>query len=125
MVGENVRLAGQVLTVFGGAGASYLIEELQRGARGTMPWPTTPRELVEIWNRVQSGDDAGAEEIFYRVIVPINRVSAGGMRLALQVHKEILRRQGIIKTSLVRGPADPLDAETMADLARLIERLGI
>src|SRR5262249_10799578 len=42
MVAENVRVAGDVLTVFGGAGASYVLEEIRRGARGTMPRPRTP-----------------------------------------------------------------------------------
>jgi len=125
MVGANVRIAGNLLTVFGGAGASYLIEELRRGSRGTMPWPSTPHELVEIWNRVAAGDLIGAEEIFYRVLVPINRVGAGGMRAALQVQKEILRRKKVIKTAFVRAPADPLDEDTAADLDRLCSRLGI
>jgi dihydrodipicolinate synthase/N-acetylneuraminate lyase len=124
MVAENVRIAGQILTVFGGAGAGYLIEEIRRGARGTMPWPTTPHELVEIWNRVESGDEAGAEELFYRVVVPINRLSFGGMRAALQVQKEILRRRGVIETAHVRAPADPLDPDTAADLDGLCDRLG-
>ncbi len=125
MVAENVRVAGHVLTVFGGAGATYLIEELKRGARGTMPWPTQPRELVAIWNLVRSGQEKEAWEIFYRAIVPLNRVAAGGMRLALQVQKEVLRRQGIIRTSLVRGPADPLDPDTAADLDAVWAALGI
>ena len=125
MVGENVRVAGPLLTVFGGAGATYLVEEIRRGAQGTMPWPSTPRELVEIWNRARAGDWTGAEELFYRVLVPINRVAAGGMRAALQVQKEILRRKGIIKSAHVRAPADPLDADTAADLDAVCERLGI
>jgi dihydrodipicolinate synthase/N-acetylneuraminate lyase len=124
MVGENVRVAGHLLTVFGGAGATYLIEELRRGARGTMPWPSTPHELVEIWNRVGAGDQDGAEELFYRVLVPINRLSVGGMRAALQVQKEILRRRGIIATAHVRAPADPLDPDTAAELDALCGRLG-
>jgi 4-hydroxy-tetrahydrodipicolinate synthase len=124
MVGENVRVAGHVLTVFGGAGATYLIEELRRGARGTMPWPSTPNELVEIWTRGGAGDVAGAEEVFYRVLVPINRLGVGGMRAALQVQKEILRRQGVIATAHVRAPADPLDPDTAAELDALCARLG-
>lgn len=125
MVGENVRTAGHILTVFGGAGATYLIEELKRGAKGTMPWPSTPHELVDIWNRFKAGDEAGAWDVFYRTIVPINRVSAGGMGTALQVQKEILRRKGVIATALVRGPADPLDPDTAADLDAVCEVLGI
>jgi 4-hydroxy-tetrahydrodipicolinate synthase len=125
MVGENVRAAGAVLTVFGGAGATYLLEEVRRGAQGTMPWPSTPHELVEIWRRARAGDWAGAEALFYRVLVPINRVAAGGMRAALQVQKEILRRKGVIRSAHVRAPADPLDPDTAADLDRLCATLGI
>jgi dihydrodipicolinate synthase/N-acetylneuraminate lyase len=125
MVAENVRAAGGLLTVFGGAGATYLLEEIRRGAQGTMPWPSTPHELVEIWNRARSGDWAAAEATFYRLLVPINRVAAGGMRSALQVQKEILRRKGIIKAAHVRAPADPLDSDTAADLDRLCGQLGI
>jgi dihydrodipicolinate synthase/N-acetylneuraminate lyase len=119
MVGENVRVAGHLLTVFGGAGATYLIEEIRRGVQGTMPWSSTPHELVEIWNRARSGDDAGAEAVFYRTIVPLNRLSAGNLNQAVQVHKEVLRQKGIITTSRVRGPADSLDPDIVADLERL------
>jgi 4-hydroxy-tetrahydrodipicolinate synthase len=124
-VGENVRVAGDVLTVFGGAGATYLIEEMRRGSQGTMPWPSMPAELVDIWNRVRSGDEAGAWENFYRHLVPFNRLGAGGLNSALQVQKEILRRKGIIQTSLVRGPADPLDDDTAEDLDGVCLSLGI
>lgn len=124
-VAENVRVAGHLLTVFGGAGAGFLIEEMQRGSQGTMPWPTLPRELVGIWNRVRAGDEAGAREIFYQTLLPVGRVATGGMRAALQVQKEILRRKGVLTTSIVRAPADPLDADTARDLDALCERLGI
>jgi 4-hydroxy-tetrahydrodipicolinate synthase len=125
MVGENVRAAGDVLTVFGGAGATYLIEEMRRGAKGTMSWPSMPRELVDIWNRVRSGDEAGAWKVFYHTLVPVLRLTPGGLNSALQVQKEILRRKGIIKTSLARGPADPLDEDTLADLEAVAASIGI
>ncbi|HLZ08684.1 MAG TPA: dihydrodipicolinate synthase family protein, partial [Chloroflexota bacterium] len=104
MVSEHVRLGRGVLTIFGGAGATYMIEELKRGARGTMPWPTTPHELVEIWNRFESGDEAGAWAAFYRTIVPINRLTSGSLNAAVQIQKEILRRKGVIGSARVRGP---------------------
>jgi len=125
MVAENVRIAGHVLTVFGGAGASYLIEEMRRGSQGTMPWPSQPHELVEIWNRVRSGDEKEAEELFYRTLLPIGRLAVGGMNGALYVQKEILRRKGIIKSSRVRGPTSPLDPDMAADLDAACARLGI
>ncbi|MGH2458001.1 MAG: dihydrodipicolinate synthase family protein [Chloroflexota bacterium] len=125
MVADNVRVAGHLLTVFGGAGATYLIEELRRGSQGTMPWPTMPRELVEIWNRVRAGDEAGAWAVFYRALVPIGRLAAGGMNGALAIQKEILRRKGIIRTAIVRGPAEPLDDDVAKDLDAVCEGLGI
>ena len=39
-----------VLTIFGGAGGSYFIEEMRRGAKGTMPFCSQPKEFVEVWN---------------------------------------------------------------------------
>jgi hypothetical protein len=57
--------------------------------------------------------------------VPLNRLTSGGLNSALQVQKEILRRMGIIKTSFVRGPADPLDEGTLADLDEVCANLGI
>lgn len=125
MVAENVRIAGNILTVFGGAGATYLIEEMRRGSQGTMPWPSQPHELVEIWNRVRAGDEAGAEEIFYRRIEPVNRLTVGGMRTALQVQKELLRRKGVITSSVVRGPSDPLDPDTATEIDALCARFGM
>ena len=125
MVADNVRVADHLLTVFGGAGATYLIEEMRRGSQGTMPWPTMPRELVEIWNRVRVGDEAGAWTVFYRALVPIGRLAASGMNGALAIQKEILRRKGVIKTSIVRGPADPLDEDTVKDLDAVCAALGI
>jgi dihydrodipicolinate synthase/N-acetylneuraminate lyase len=125
MVGENVRVAGQVLTVFGGAGAGYLIEEMRRGAEGTMPWPSLPRELLAIWNSVRAGDEASAWEIFYRTLVPLNRLGAGSLNAALQVQKELLRRKGIFRTAIVRGPCDPLDPATARDLDEVCAKLGI
>ncbi len=40
-----VQASDGVLTIFGGAGGTYLIEELRRGAVGTMPWPSQTGEL--------------------------------------------------------------------------------
>ena len=37
MVGENVRIAGDLLAVFGGAGASYLIEEIRAARKARCP----------------------------------------------------------------------------------------
>ena len=43
---EAIQHGGDLVTVFGGASGSYLIEELRRGSQGTMPWPSRPQPFV-------------------------------------------------------------------------------
>ena len=124
-VQEAVEQAGHLVTVFGGSAGTYLVEELRRGAVGTMPWPSTPEVFVTIWNRWQAGDRAGALATFERELVPILRVSSTGLRLGHAINKEILKRRGIFKSAHVRAPSDPLDDLTERELAETLERLGI
>ena len=52
-VADMAAAAGDALTIFGGAGGSYFIEEMRRGAQGTMPFCSQPAAFVETWNRFQ------------------------------------------------------------------------
>jgi 4-hydroxy-tetrahydrodipicolinate synthase len=122
-VAEAVAEAGDRITVFGGAGGSYLIEELQRGSQGTMPGCSNPEAFVEVWDRYQQGDAAGAYQAFYRRILPINRVAAQGWGAFYHTHKEILRQRGAIRCATVRGPVAPLDEATRRDLQAVIDTL--
>jgi hypothetical protein len=70
-----------------------------------------------------AGDDRGAVEVFYRKVEPINRVAEQGWAAFHLVHKEILRRRGIIRTGIVRGPVEPLDDGTLRDLQIVLDRL--
>ena len=115
--------AGDALTVFGGAGGGYFIEELRRGSVGTMPFCTQPEAFVDIWNRVQAGDEAGAWKTFNRYLLPVGRLSAQGSGLFHAVHKEILRHRGILRTAKVRAPAPSMDAFTKRELAELLQDL--
>jgi 4-hydroxy-tetrahydrodipicolinate synthase len=124
-VQEAVGQAGHLVTVFGGSAGTYLIEELRRGAVGTMPWPSTPEVFVTIWDHWQGGDQAAALATFERELLPILRVSSTGLRLGHAINKEILKRRGIFKSAHVRAPSDPLDALTERELAETLERLGI
>jgi 4-hydroxy-tetrahydrodipicolinate synthase len=124
-VAEGVRLSRGLVTVFGGASGTYLIEELRRGSVGTMPFPTQMEAFVEVWDRFQAGDLAGAQEVFDRRIAPLIRISTTGVRLGHTIHKEVLRRKGIIRCAKVRAPSDPLDDFARRDLDEVCERLGI
>ena len=123
MVAETVQKAGDVLTVFGGAGGNYFLEEMRRGSVGTMPGCSHPEAFVKVWDLFQSGDESGARDVFYRRILPINRISVQGWGAFYHVHKEVLRRRGAIKTANVRGPIEPLDETTAAELAAVIDEL--
>ncbi len=122
-VAAMAAAAEDQLTIFGGAGGNYFIEEMRRGSVGTMPFCTQPEAFVDIWNRVQAGDEAGAWETFNRYLLPVSRIAAQGTGLFYAVHKEILRRRGILRTATVRAPAPPLDPITRAELTALIDKL--
>jgi dihydrodipicolinate synthase/N-acetylneuraminate lyase len=120
-----VEAAGRLVTVFGGAGGTYLPEELRRGAVGTMPWPSQPEAFVRIWELWQAGDERQAVELHEREIAPLARLATAGIRLGHAIHKEVLRRRGVIRSALVRAPSDPLDAITRRELDAVCDRLGI
>ena len=115
--------ASDHLTIFGGAGGNYFIEEMRRGSVGTMPFCTQPEAFVDIWKRVLGGDEAGAWETFNRYLLPVSRLSAQGSGLFHTVHKEILRYRGVLRTAKVRAPAPTLDTITRQELETLLREL--
>jgi 4-hydroxy-tetrahydrodipicolinate synthase len=122
-VAAVTALAGQVLVIFGGAGGSYFIEEMRRGAVGTMPFCTQPEEFIQVWDLFQSGDEKGARSVMESRILPLNRISVQMQGAHYHVHKEVLRQRGIIRTAVVRGPAAPLDDLTRRELQKVIDEL--
>src|SRR5579883_1940867 len=119
---QAVQASKGLVTIFGGAGAMTLLEELRRGSVGTMGWADTPHAFVKIWNAWRAGDAETARVVWENEIAPIGRLGAGGLRQGHQIHKEILRRRGIFKTAHVRAPADPLDEITQRELDEVCER---
>ena len=119
-VGEAVECSAGLITVMGGASGTHLIEELRRGAQGTMPWPSLPGAFTRIWDLWQAGDERAACATWTDEILPLIRI--GGL-----IHKEILYRQRIITTPRFREPtpAKPLDATTQREFDAVCERLGI
>src|SRR5690606_32133815 len=109
-VAEMAIAAGEALTIFGGAGGSYFIEELRRGAKGTMPFCSQPAAFVQTWNRFQVGDEAGARRIFDGSIMAVNRLAAQGGDVFYHVHKQLLVKLGVIRTAVVREPTAAVDA---------------
>jgi dihydrodipicolinate synthase/N-acetylneuraminate lyase len=122
-VAEMVGAGTDKLTVFGGAGGTYFIEEMRRGSLGTMPFCSQPAAFVETWNLFRRDDAAGARALFDRKIMAVNRLAAQSGDLFYHLHKRLLVRQGVIRTATVRSPTAPLDEITRREVEELIEDL--
>lgn len=123
-VAEMTAAAGEVLTVFGGAGGSYFIEEMRRGAQGTMPFCSQPAAFVETWSRFRAGDEAGARRVFDDTIMAVNRLGAQGGDLFYHLHKQLLVRLGVIRSAHVRSPTIRVDPVSQREIDELIDRLA-
>ncbi len=121
---KAVQDAGDAVEVFGGAGGGQFLQELRRGSIGTMPFPSSARAFVQVWDAWQAGDNATAQAVFDTQIASLLAIQVGSLGGAHQVHKEALRRQGVIRTSYVRPPFEPLDPMTREDLEDVFARKG-
>jgi dihydrodipicolinate synthase/N-acetylneuraminate lyase len=122
-VAEMVKAAGDMLTVFGGAGGSYFIEEMRRGSAGTMPFCSQPAAFVAVWDLFQKGDEAAARKAFDASIMAVNRLGQQGGDLFYHLHKQLLVRQGVIRSAFVRSPTLQLDAITQREIDSLLADL--
>jgi 4-hydroxy-tetrahydrodipicolinate synthase len=120
---EMKRALGDRLTIFGGAGGGYFIEELRRGSTGTMPFCSQPETFVQIWDLHQAGDDAGAMALFNRMLVPVARLVGQSTGIYYYIHKTLLHHRGIIESATVRAPAPPVEAQTAKEAQALFEQL--
>ncbi len=120
---SQVRAANPAVQVFGGLGGMMFLEELRRGAVGTMTGFGFPEILEDIYQRYSSGDIDGATEVFYRYCPLIRFENQALINLALR--KYIYFMRGAIATAHVRAPASPLDEGTIADLKDVLGRLKL
>jgi len=111
------------LTIFGGAGGAYFIEELRRGARGTMPFCSQPADFVAVWNQFNAGDEKAARQTFNDAFIGVNRLGGQGGDIFYHVHKQLLVRLGIIRTAHVRSPTIRLDPLTQREIDDVLAEL--
>lgn len=115
-VADMAKATAGRLTIFGGAGGVYFIEELRRGARGTMPFCSQPAEYVAVWNLFNQGDEKGARKVFNDAFIGMNRLGGQGGDLFYHAHKQLLVRRGIIRTAHVRSPTMKIDPLTQREI---------
>lgn len=105
--------------VFGGAGGRYIIDELSRGAIGTMPAAELPEISVALMAAHRRSDQLRVRELHERML-PVLMMQA---IFRWDLTKEILRRRGLIANSFTRAPGPRLDIHDREELAILLERL--
>lgn len=110
--------------IFGGLGGMYFFEELGRGATGIMTGFAYPEILGRVYSLFSKGRAPEAREHFFRYL-PLIRFEAQLGVGGVGIRKEVFKMRGIIRSSHVRSPAPPLDAETLRELEELVEYLGL
>ena len=120
---SRLLAANPELRILGGLGGEMLIEELRRGAVGTMTGFGYPELLVEIVRNFRSGKVDAAVATFHR-IMPLIRFENQAL-LNLPLRKHIYMRRGAIRSDRVRAPGPALDQPTIAELEDLLARLDL
>lgn len=109
--------------IFGGLGGMFLLEELRRGAHGTMTGFAFTEILVAVYDAFQAGDMARAERIFDHYLPLIRYENQPAINLTIR--KELLRRRGAMAYGTPRQPFNPIDDGTLAEIDWIFERVGI
>jgi dihydrodipicolinate synthase/N-acetylneuraminate lyase len=115
------ELAGDSLKgMMGGMGGRYLIDEVGRGASGTMPACEVVDVHVMIWNSIERRDDEEARRLHTRLLPLLNYEAMYGF----PVWKHILVRRGVIDSARTRvSGAAAFDAQNHLELDRLLADL--
>jgi len=111
------------LAIFGGLGGMFLLEELRRGAAGTMTGFAFTEILVAVFDAWRAGDQQRATRIFDKYL-PLIRFENQPV-VNLGIRKELLRRRGALACATPRRPFAPLDAGTLAEIDWVFARVGI
>lgn len=122
-VGAMAQAVGDRLTILGGAGGGTIVEEHRRGARGTMPFASQAREFMDVWACLEAGESAQAAAIVEARILPVSRLGFQSGDLFYHVHKALLHKARLFRTTLVRPPTATPDATTAEEVKHLLSRI--
>ena len=113
---------GRRISILVGNGGIHLCQELARGADGAMTGFAFPEMLIEVCRLWAAGEKERAEDIYDAYLPVVRHEQQPGIGLALR--KETLRRRGVIASARTRAPGPALDADDMAELGHLLDRLA-
>jgi 4-hydroxy-tetrahydrodipicolinate synthase len=116
-VTEVKQTCGDRLVIFGGLNGHFFLEELQRGARGTMPGSDMMPMFVRVWNLYEAGQLKEARALFNRYLPLIRFELQPGLGVSAMKHN--LKAQGIIRHTTVRPPTRSLDDIAVEELQQI------
>lgn len=108
--------------IFEGTGGISLVDSHRRGIKGTMPGVDCIKALVALWNAIEAGD----EQRIYRISHALTSVVVmmTSLDAFLTIEKYLLKKQGVFKNTLVRGPVGyTMDEETRLEIDRRFDLL--
>ncbi len=116
-------LAGNRMRIFGGLGGVYFLEELQRGAIGTMTGFAFPEILIRIYDQYVAGDTVAAARTFDHYC-PLIRYEFQP-KIGIALRKYTYRRRGAIASDAVRAPGARIDPRSAHELDAIVARVGL
>ena len=118
-----IRERTDKFAIFGGLGGMFLLEELGRGAAGTMTGFAFTEILVAVYDAFQAGNLREAERIFDR-FTPLIRFE-NQPQINLTIRKALLHRRGAMAHATPRPPFNAIDSGTQEEISWLLRRVGI
>jgi 4-hydroxy-tetrahydrodipicolinate synthase len=118
-----VRARTDKYEIYGGYGGMFLLEELKRGAVGTMTGFAFTEVLVAVYQAFSEGRLEEAERIFDRFLPLIRFENQPVINLPLR--KQILRLRGAIDTPALRLNTAAIDEGSHEEIQWLFKRVGI
>jgi 2-keto-3-deoxy-L-arabinonate dehydratase len=120
---EIMQLTKGKITLFGGLNGNFLVEELDRGAVGTMPGSDLCAPFHRVWSAYQGGDRAAARKEFQSMLPLIRYELQPG--LGVSVMKLNLKARGIIDCAAVRPPTKAVDLIGVKEVEELRQELAL
>ena len=108
-----------LIGIFGGAGGRNIIDEMRRGAIGTMPACEITEVHVALVSAYNDGDIKLAREIFEKTLPLLNSQIFHRWRLT----KEVLYQKGLIDNTFVRAPGPSLDRIDKEEIEIMLQQL--
>ncbi len=121
-VTEVKQAVADSMTIFGGLNGHFFLEELQRGARGTMPGSDMMPMFVRVWDLYEAGRRKEARALFNRHLPLIRFELQPGLGVAAM--KQNLKAQGVIRHTTVRPPTRTLDGAAIEELQQIVNDLN-